>query len=144
MKRMLTFAPLLAATVLFALAANRPDDESAAKSATRVFELRTYTTDEGKLDDLHTRFRDHTCRLFKKHGFDLIGFWTPLDEKDHKGNTLTYMIAFPSREAAKKSWEEFGADPEWQKVFKESQKDGKIVIHVESVYLEPTDYSPIK
>jgi uncharacterized protein (DUF1330 family) len=110
----------------------------------RVFELRTYYTNLGKLPDLHKRFRDHTCALLKKHGAELIGFWTPLDEKDGKGDKLIYMIAFPSREAAKKSWEEFGKDPEWQKAREESHKNGVLVGKVESVYLEPTDYSAIK
>ena len=76
-------------------------------SAHRVFELRTYYTNEGKLTDLHKRFRDHTCRLLKQHGAELIGFWTPLDEKDGKGGKLIYLVAFPSREAAKKTWDDF-------------------------------------
>ncbi len=82
----------------------------------RVFELRTYYVNEGKLDDLNKRFRDHTCELLKKHGAELIGFWTPTDEKDGKGRKLVYMVAFPSREAARKTWEAFGKDPEWRKV----------------------------
>ncbi len=110
----------------------------------RVFELRTYHTNEGKLDDLNRRFRDHTCELLKKHGAELIGFWTPTDEKDGKGSTLVYMLAFPSREAAKQTWSEFGKDPEWQRVFKESRKDGALVKKVDSVFLEPTDYSNLK
>jgi hypothetical protein len=110
----------------------------------RVFELRTYYTNDGKLNDLHKRFRDHTCRLLKQHRADLIGFWTPLDEKDGKGNKLVYLVAFPSREAAKKTWEEFGNDPEWRKVYEESHKNGVLVKKVESVYLEPTDYSAMK
>jgi NIPSNAP len=113
-------------------------------AADRVFELRTYYTNEGKLNDLHTRFRDHTCALLKKHGAELVGFWTPLDEKDGKGEKLVYLVAFPSRDAAKKTWAEFQADPEWQKVYKESHKDGVLVKRVESVYLEPTDYSEMK
>src|SRR5579883_2091388 len=71
-------------------------------TAQRVFELRTYHVNPGKLDDLHRRFRDHTCGLLKKHGAELIGFWTPTDEKDGKGKTLIYLVAFPSREAANK------------------------------------------
>jgi uncharacterized protein (DUF1330 family) len=110
----------------------------------RVFELRTYHLNEGKLDDLHKRFRDHTCALLKKHGAELIGFWTPLDEKDGKGAKLVYLVAFPSREAAKKTWEAFQKDPEWQKVYKESHKDGVLVKNVDSVFMEPTDYSETK
>jgi NIPSNAP len=113
-------------------------------TARRVFELRTYYLNEGKLDDLHTRFRDHTCRLLKKHGAELIGFWTPTDDKDGKGSKLVYLLAFPSREAAKKTWEAFGKDPEWQKVREESHKNGVLVKKVDSVFLEPTDYSAMK
>jgi hypothetical protein len=122
-------------------AAGRSQD---ASSAHRVFELRTYYTNEGKLTDLHKRFRDHTCRLLKQHGAELIGFWTPLDEKDGKGTKLIYLVAFPSREAGKKTWEEFGKDPEWRKVYEESHKNGVLNKKVESVYMEPTDYSEMK
>ncbi len=110
----------------------------------RVFELRTYHVNEGKLEDLNKRFRDHTCDLLKKHGAELVGFWTPTDEKDGKGSTLVYLVAFPSREAAKKTWEEFGKDPEWQRVYKESHVNGPLVKKVDSVFLEPTDYSAMK
>ena len=114
------------------------------ESGQRVFELRTYYTNEGKLDDLNKRFRDHTCGLLKKHGAELIGFWTPADEKDGRGSKLVYLLAFPSREAAKKAWAEFGQDPEWQRVYKESHKNGPLVKKVESIYLRPTDFSPMK
>jgi type II secretory pathway pseudopilin PulG len=120
------------------------DSARTQASARRVFELRTYITNEGKLDDLHKRFHDHTCRLLKKHGAELIGFWTPLDEKDGKGGKLIYLVAFPSREAAKTTWESFGKDPEWQRVYEESHKNGKLVKTVETVFLEPTDYSEMK
>jgi NIPSNAP len=110
----------------------------------RVFELRTYYTNEGKLDDLHKRFRDHTCELLKKHGAELIGFWTPQDDKDGKGSRLIYLLAFPSREAAEKTWKEFRDDPEWKKVYAESHKNGVLVKKVESVFLVPTDYSALK
>ena len=98
---------------------SKPAATTRAKPETagsRVFELRTYYTNEGKLDDLHKRFRDHTCQLLKKHGADVIGFWTPQDDKDGKGSRLVYLLAFPSREAAEKTWKEFGEDPEWKKV----------------------------
>ena len=114
------------------------------QTTSRVFELRTYYLNEGKLDDLHKRFRDHTCQLLKKHGAELIGFWTPMDEKDGRGAKLIYLVAFPSREAAKKTWAAFGQDPEWRKVYQESHKNGVLVKQVESVYLEPADYSAMK
>lgn len=115
----------------------------AEDTPTRVFELRIYTTHEGKLDALHKRFRDHTNRLFKKHGMQLVGFWTPTDA-EHSQNTLVYMLAYDSREARDKAWKAFLADPEWQEAYKASRKDGPIVMKVEHRFLTPTDYSPIK
>jgi len=111
----------------------------------RVFELRTYVTYPGKLEALHKRFREHTCTLFKKHGIELVGFWTPAEGPDAE-NTLIYVVAFPSKEAQKKAWADFKADPEWQKAFKESHKDGVIVdqTKLKSQNLMATDYSPIK
>jgi hypothetical protein len=146
MLRLLTMS-LLAAMAVPALAFAGADDKDKDKSTSseqRVFELRTYTTYPGKLDDLNKRFRDHTTRIFKKHGMEIVGFWTPQDEKDGKEGKLVYLLAFPSREAAKASWEAFRADPEWQKARAESEKDGKIVEKVESIFLDPVDYSPIK
>lgn len=105
-----------------------------------VYELRTYTTAPGRLPDLHKRFRDHTMRIFKNHGMKSVVYWTPLD----KENTLVYVLEHKSREAADKAWDAFRKDPEWQKVFKESRKDGPIVIKVERQFLSPTDYSPMK
>jgi hypothetical protein len=114
----------------------------AAQSATRVFELRTYTTPDGKLESLNARFRDHTVGLFKKHGMTNIGYWTPMD----KPNTLVYLLAHESREAAKKSWSAFQADPEWQKARAASEVNGRLTMQggVQSVFLTPTDYSPMK
>ncbi len=85
----------------------------ASLSQSAVFELRTYTTNEGKLDNLNARFRDHTVRLFKKHGIESVGYWVPTDEKKSK-NTLIYVIRHESREAAKASWRAFGSDPAWK------------------------------
>jgi hypothetical protein len=92
---------------------------------------------------LHKRFRDHTRRIFDRHGMKSIGYWTPQDEPNSQ-NTLIYILEHPSREAAKKNWAEFAADPEWQKVSAESQVNGRIVSKVDSVFMEATDYSPIK
>ena len=115
----------------------------AQSQSKRVFELRTYTTHEGKLGDLHKRFRDHTMRIFKKHGMENIGYWQPQDAPDSQ-NTLIYVISHQSRDAAKKSWADFQADPEWQKVSAESQVNGRIVSKVVSVFMDATDYSPMK
>jgi hypothetical protein len=109
----------------------------------RIFEIRTYTTEEGKLDALHARFRDNTMRIFKKHGMTSVGYFAPTDEPLSK-NTLIYVLSFPSRDAAKQDWKDFVSDPEWQKVQKESEANGKIVSKVTSVFAEATDYSPLK
>jgi len=114
-----------------------------AQANARVFEMRTYTAPDGKLGELHKRFRDHTMRIFQKHGMTNIGYWTPQDQPQSQ-NTLVYLLAYPSREAAKKSWDAFRNDPEWKKVASESQVNGPIVSKVESIFLDPTDYSPIK
>ena len=108
-----------------------------------VFEFRTYTAEPGKLDALNARFRDQTMRIFKKHNMASVGYFTPQDEPLSK-NTLMYILEFPSRDAAKKSWDEFRADPEWQKVQKESEANGKYVDHIVSVFAEPNSYSPMK
>ncbi|MFL6447253.1 MAG: NIPSNAP family protein [Bryobacteraceae bacterium] len=114
-----------------------------AQTQNRVFELRTYHTPEGKLDALLTRFRDHTVELFKKHGMTNIGYWVPTDEP-LKGKTLIYVLAHPNREAAKASWAAFRSDPEWKKVAAASEANGKIVEKVDSVFMEPTDFSMMK
>lgn len=109
----------------------------------RVFEMRTYTTEEGKLPDLLKRFREHTTKLFEKHGMTNIGYWVPADEPRSK-DTLIYVLAHDSREVAKKSWDGFRTDPEWIKARDASEASGKIVKKVESVFLAPTDFSAIK
>ncbi len=106
---------------------------------TRLFEMRTYYAMPGKLDALNARFRNHTVKLFAKHGMTNIGYWVPVDNTDNK---LVYLLAFPSREARDKAFAEFGADPEWQTAAKESEKDGKLVDHIESLFLSPADYVP--
>jgi hypothetical protein len=145
MPRLLMLLVLTALAVpIVARAAGQNTSDKSSSADQRVFELRTYYTNEGKLDDLHKRFREHTNRIFKKHGIEIVGFWTPQDKENGKGEKLIYLIAFPSREAAKKSWDEFKNDAEWQRVFSESHKNGVLVKKVDSVFLDPTDYSPIK
>lgn len=112
--------------------------------AGRFYEMRTYYTNDGKLDALHARFRDHTNKIFVEKGMTLVGYWTPTEEKDGKGGKLVYILAYPSREARDASWTAFRNDPAWKKAYAESTKDGKLVKKVESVFLEPTDYSPMK
>jgi hypothetical protein len=105
----------------------------------RVYEMRTYYAEPGKLDALNARFRDHTCKLFEKHGMTNIGYWTPLEKADNK---LIYILAYPSREARAAAWKAFLADPEWQKARKESEADGILVTRVAETFLTATDYSP--
>jgi hypothetical protein len=111
----------------------------------RVFELRTYHCSPGKLPDLQKRFREHTVKLFEKHGMTNIGYWTPADGQPGAGETLIYLLAYPSVAEQKKSWEAFRADPEWQKVKAASEADGiMLAAKVDSVTMKATDYSPIK
>ena len=112
----------------------------AAPSATRVYELRVYHANEGKLDDLLKRFREHTTGLFEKHGMKNIAYWTPLDDPLN-GKTLIYILAHPSREAAAANWKAFGDDPDWQKVRDLSEVNGKLVDKVDSTYMTLTDFS---
>jgi hypothetical protein len=144
MKKMWSAAAIGAAFVLGFLARGvAPGEPVAHAQSARVFELRTYTAPDGKLEELHTRFRDHTLRIFKNHGMTNVAYFKPQDAPLSQ-NTLVYLISHQSRDAAKANWAAFQADPEWQKVASESQKNGKIVAKVESVFLDPTDYSPMK
>ena len=109
----------------------------------RVYELRTYHCNEGKLEALKARFRDHTIAIFNRHGMESVGYWVPEDPVTGK-NTLIYILVHPSREAADQHWKEFSADPEWKKVAAESEANGKIVQKVDRVFMEPTDFSKLK
>jgi len=119
------------------------EEASAGPETDQVFELRTYTAAEGKFDDLLARFRDHTLRIFEKHGMTNVGYWTPQDEP-LSANTLIYVLAHPSREEAEQSWRDFSSDPEWQSVAEESQRDGRLIVGLERVFLDPTDFSPMR
>jgi hypothetical protein len=114
-----------------------------AQSAGRVFELRTYTAPDGKIGDLHARFSNHTMRIFEKHGMSNVAYFSPHDTAQAQ-TTLVYLISHASREAAAQNWKNFSADPEWQKVSAESQVNGRIVTKIDSLFLVPTSYSPIK
>jgi hypothetical protein len=141
MSRVKTSWLLLAAGLVFGALLSQP--RAADKPQARVFEIRTYYTLPGRLDALNQRFRNHTMKLFEKHGMTNIGYWVPQDSPARE-NTLIYVISHASREQAKANWASFGADPEWQKVAAESQKDGKIIDRIESVFMDATDYSPMK
>jgi hypothetical protein len=142
MKKILVAAGLMAAFAAgFAVRGVVPGEPVAYAQAPRVFELRTYTVEDGKLDALHKRFRDETVpKFFPRHGMANVWYGKPLDAPRSQ-NSMTYMIAFPSRDAAKKSWDTFRADPEWAKV---AAASGVGQVKVDSVFFEPTDYSPLK
>ena len=145
MKTLLLIAMLAAAAI--ALPAAEESKTAASPSVakdSRAFEMRTYYAMPGKLEALNARFRDHTCALFKKHGMEIIGFWIPNDKDKGAENKLIYILAHKSREAAKKSWSDFGSDPEWKKAQSASEANGKLVEKAESVFMSATDYSPMK
>ena len=136
----LTFAALLAAVALGTQFSQSSAEEKKQDKKPLVYELRTYTTAEGRLPALHKRFRDHTMKIFEKHGMKNIIYWEPTD----KENTLVYVIAHESKKAADASWAAFRKDPDWQKVAKASRADGPIVTKVTKQFLTATDYSPMK
>ena len=136
---------LLVAGGLVAARALAADDDKATQAASssgkgRFFEMRTYYANEGKADALDARFRDHTNKLFQKHGIDLVGYWHPVD----KPNVLVYILGYPSREAREKSWKDFNNDPAWKAAKAKSEENGVLVGKVDQVFMTPTDYSPIK
>ncbi len=143
MAKLSAAAALLACGVLIGRQQSTPVHAQDSDSSGRVFELRVYHTYPGKLPDLMKRFREHTVDIFQRHGMTSIAYWTPTDEP-LKDKTLYYVLAFPSREAAKKSWSEFVSDPEWKKVSTASEVNGKLVEKVDSTFLTPTDFSAIK
>ena len=121
--------------------ASAQENAASGSSAKPAYELRVYHTYDGKLDDLLRRFREHTTRLFEKHGIRNVAYWTPTDEP-LKGKTLVYMLAHPSRDAATANWQAFRDDPEWQGVRDKSEANGKLVEKIESTFLVLTDFSP--
>lgn len=131
---------LMCLLALIPLAALSAESRAADKDAA-VYEMRVYYANPGKLDALNARFRDHTVKLFEKHGLTNIGYFVPVGE--NKENKLVYWISAPSKEARDKSFKAFAADPEWKKAAAESEKDGKLVAKIESTFLTATDYSPM-
>jgi hypothetical protein len=117
---------------------------SAVAADAKTYELRIYTTAPGRLDALLARFRDHTCKLFEKHGMENIGYWVPLDADKGADNTLIYIIAHQSRDAAKKSWAGFISDPDWKAAQKKSEESGKILAKApEAIFMTAVDFSPV-
>ena len=142
-RSVVAFAGVFIAGVVVGQFSPRAAAVAQAPGANRVFELRTYTAPEGKLQELHARFRSHTMRIFQKHDMTSVAYFRPQDDP-LKSNTLIYVLAHPSRQEAEKNWAAFQADPEWQKVITESQVNGRIVTKVERIFLDPADYSPLR
>ena len=120
----------------------------AGKDGERVFELRVYAVTPGKLDNLNARFRDHTCKLFEKHGMTNVGYWVPVKGQKEAGETLVYILAHKSVAAAKTSFDSFRKDPDWIAARKESEDKagGSLTVKdgVKSTFLKATDYSPLR
>ena len=115
----------------------QPSSSKSVDKASRCFELRTYTVREGSsIELLHSRFREHTSKLFIKHGMTIIGYWQPVAKPD----TLIYMLAYKDNAARDASWAAFNTDPEWVK----TRTEMAVNVQVESVFLGATDYSPMK
>lgn len=135
--RLSSWAMLLSFAIT-ALVVTSTTQQVSAEEDGPVYELRTYTCHPGKLPNLNARFKNHTMKIFEKHGIKNIMYWTPVDKED----TLIYVISHKSRAAADKSWNAFKDDPDWKKAYKESIADGKIVMKVERQYMTATEYSP--
>jgi hypothetical protein len=143
--RLCIIGVVTATTALTAVIAQSQEEK---EKKDRVFELRTYTPAPGKMDALLARFRDHTSKLFEKHGIQNIGYWVTTDPQVVEGKEqepkLIYLLAHKSRDAAKESWKAFAADPAWAAARTESEKNGRLAVKVEALYLAPTDFSAIK
>ncbi|MBI3417755.1 MAG: NIPSNAP family protein [Verrucomicrobia bacterium] len=124
---------------LLAAAACAGFSATAQAKDSRCYEMRVYYAAAGKLDELHARFRNHTLKLFEKHGITNVGYWVPIENPETK---LIYILSYPSREAREQSWKAFMADPDWQKAYKASEVNGKLVDKVEVTFMTATDYSP--
>ena len=116
---------------------------NAANPSHHVYELRLYHVNPGKMEALKTRFGDHTDAIFRRHNMKSVGYWTPEDAPSSQ-NLFIYILEHPSREEAKKNWDAFQADPEWQKVKAESEAQGKLVDHIDNYFMDPTTYSAMQ
>lgn len=137
----LVFRLLLAVSVgLLIIGPSYAQPVPPSRTEQQVFELRTYTVVAGRLDELHTRFREHTIRLLEKHGATSLGFWVPSDNSDNK---LVFLLSYPTQSARNRTWSTLVADPEWLRVKQSSEhREGKLVERIESRFLAATEYSP--
>lgn len=123
------------------LATREKEQSGAMERSTTVYELRIYHVVPGKMEDLVSRFRDHTMKLFADHGIKSVAYWAALDEPV-KSSTFFYILEHPSREAAAANWKAFQEDPEWKSVKATSEEKGKLVEKIDSTFLTLTDFSP--
>ena len=123
------------------LATREKEQGGAMPRSTTVYELRIYHVVPGKMEELVSRFRDHTTKLFADHGIKSVAYWTALDEPV-KSSTFFYILEHPSREAAAANWKAFQDDPEWKNVKAKSEENGKLVEKIDSTFLTLTDFSP--
>ena len=115
---------------------------SNAEKPRHVYELRLYHVHEAKMDALKSRFGDHTDAIFKRHNMKSVGYWVPEDAPDSQ-NLFVYILEHPSRAEAEKNWAAFQADPEWQKVKAESEKNGPLVDKIDHYFMDPTSFSAL-
>jgi hypothetical protein len=106
--------------------------------------LRTYTQLPGRNPAILSRFKNHTLKLFKKHGIKSVAYFTTIEKDPNVQSQLIYMVSHPSESAAKTAWEAFVNDPQWKQVSEDSQKDGKIIEKLESIFMSPTSFSTIR
>jgi hypothetical protein len=140
-RRLLQALPAAALLPASLWAASQQDNPSSTQASAGVYELRVYHAASGKLGELLARFREHTVKLFDRHGMKSVAYWTPQDEPE-KSNTLIYILHHPSREAATANWKSFQDDPEWKSVHEKSEANGKLVEKVDSTFMILTDFSP--
>nr|WP_317892335.1 NIPSNAP family protein [uncultured Sphingomonas sp.] len=114
----------------------------APDAQTAVYELRIYHPAPGKLAALNARFREHTLKLFAKHGMHNVAYWNEQPTAEAPEGRVVYVLAYPSREAREASWKAFGADPQWRAVVATSEAGGKLVTKIDSVFMTLADYSP--
>jgi hypothetical protein len=133
---------LVACSAVVAIASPAIAQAPALDPQTAIYELRIYYPAPGKLSALNARFREHTLKLFTKHGMHNVAYWNEQPSKDAAEGRVVYILAYPSREAREASWKAFGADPEWRAVVATSEAGGKLVAKVDSSFMTLTDYSP--
>lgn len=134
------FNAVAAAAALLACSASA--QQAPLDPARAVYELRTYYPAPGKAAALNARFRQHTLKLFARHGMTNVAYWAEQAPATAGEPRAVYVLAYPSREARERSWEQFGRDPEWRAVVAASEADGKLVTRVDSIFMTMTDYSP--